>query len=98
MLSLISAYKIQERLGTGPNGHVDLATSPMGSTVAIKTVNMSQLAPHLQECVHREYTVLKKLDHPHIVKLYQVIESDTEVHMVFLNSPHISTLITIFFI
>jgi serine/threonine protein kinase len=89
MLSLISAYKIEKRLGTGPNSHVDLAISPLGATVAIKTIDITKLPEHLRECVHREHSVMAKLNHPHIIKLHQVIESDIELHMVrrLYNAP-----------
>ncbi len=81
-LSPISAYTIQKNLGSGPNGHVDLALSPLGSLVAIKTIEVAKLAGHLLECVEREHKVLKELHHPHIIKLLQVLETPTQVFLI----------------
>lgn len=40
--------------------------------VAIKIIDKSQLdASNLQK-VYREVDIMKRLDHPHIIKLYQV--------------------------
>ncbi|XP_063598956.1 serine/threonine-protein kinase SIK2-like [Penaeus indicus] len=58
---------------TGPQG---------GKDVAIKIIDKSQLdATNLQK-VHREVKVLKTLDHPHIIKLYQVMESKNMIYLV----------------
>jgi serine/threonine protein kinase len=44
--------------------------------VAIKIIDKSQLdAGNLQK-VYREVDIMKRLDHPHIIKLYQVSGAD----------------------
>lgn len=44
--------------------------------VAIKIIDKSQLdAANLQK-VYREVDIMKRLDHPHIIKLYQVSTSN----------------------
>lgn len=41
--------------------------------VAIKIIDKSQLDANNLQKVHREVDIMKRLDHPHIIKLYQVI-------------------------
>lgn len=48
--------------------------------VAIKIIDKTQLdAGNLQK-VYREVEIMKRLDHPHIIKLYQVIYHKQEHH------------------
>ncbi|KAJ3658987.1 hypothetical protein Zmor_010697 [Zophobas morio] len=50
--------------------------------VAIKIIDKSQLdAGNLQK-VYREVDIMKRLDHPHIIKLYQVMETKNMIYLV----------------
>lgn len=40
--------------------------------VAIKIIDKSQLDPGNLQKVYREVDIMKRLDHPHIIRLYQV--------------------------
>lgn len=42
------------------------------SQVAIKIIDKTQLDESNLQKVHREVEIMKRLDHPHIIKLYQV--------------------------
>lgn len=44
--------------------------------VAIKIIDKSQLDAVNLEKVYREVDIMKQLDHPHIIKLYQVSDFD----------------------
>lgn len=50
--------------------------------VAIKIIDKSKLDKVNLEKVYREVQVLKLLDHPHIVKLYQVMETKSLLYLV----------------
>lgn len=45
---------------------------PLFSQVAIKIIDKTQLDESNLQKVHREVEIMKRLDHPHIIKLYQV--------------------------
>jgi len=52
------------------------------SQVAIKIIDKTQLDPGNLEKVYREVEIMKQLEHPHIVKLYQVMETKNMIYMV----------------
>lgn len=51
-----------------------------GIQVAIKIIDKSQLDAVNLEKIYREVQIMKMLDHPHIIKLYQVWLSLTALH------------------
>ncbi|XP_069969753.1 serine/threonine-protein kinase SIK1 [Penaeus vannamei] len=79
----VGFYDIEKTIGKGNFAVVKLARHRITKTeVAIKIIDKSQLdATNLQK-VHREVKVLKTLDHPHIIKLYQVMESKNMIYLV----------------
>jgi MAP/microtubule affinity-regulating kinase len=46
---------------------------PTGKEVAIKIIDKTQLNPGSLQKLFREVRIMKTLDHPNIVKLFQVI-------------------------
>ncbi len=50
--------------------------------VAIKIIDKNKLDKVNLEKVYREVQVLKMLDHPHIIKLYQVMETKSLLYLV----------------
>lgn len=46
---------------------------PLIQQVAIKIIDKTQLDAVNLEKIYREVQIMKMLDHPHIIKLYQVI-------------------------
>ncbi|SCV69777.1 BQ2448_1171 [Microbotryum intermedium] len=76
------AYKIGAHLGTGGFGEVKQATElATGRQVAIKIILKAKIAD-LKIQVQRQES-LKKLDHPHIVKLIEWFESKEKMYLVF---------------
>ncbi|KAI4464119.1 serine/threonine kinase [Holotrichia oblita] len=69
----VGFYDIERTIGKGNFAVVKLARHRITKTeVAIKIIDKSQLdASNLQK-VYREVDIMKRLDHPHIIKLYQV--------------------------
>ena len=59
-----------------------------GHVVAVKVLNREQIKhDDMVEKIKREIQVLKLFHHPHIIKLYQVIKSPTDI---FLMMEHVS--------
>lgn len=82
-------YIIEECIGEGSFGRVKLAYDKMtGEKVAVKELNREQIRKlGIEEFVHREYTIMKRLSsardaHENIVKLYDYIEKDDIIHIV----------------
>ncbi|KAL7981599.1 hypothetical protein Chor_005687 [Crotalus horridus] len=51
-------------------------------SVAIKIIDKSQLDSVNLEKIYREVQIMKMLDHPHIIKLYQVMETKSMLYLV----------------
>uniref|UniRef100_A0A672QEZ9 non-specific serine/threonine protein kinase n=1 Tax=Sinocyclocheilus grahami TaxID=75366 RepID=A0A672QEZ9_SINGR len=54
----------------------------MHLTVAIKIIDKTQLDAVNLEKIYREVQIMKMLDHPHIIKLYQVMETKNMLYLV----------------
>ncbi|KAJ2696740.1 Protein kinase [Coemansia sp. IMI 209128] len=80
----IGNYTVLQTLGTGSFGKVKLAVhSQTGHKVALKIIGRSKLAhSDMVGRVNREIQYLKMLRHPHIIKLYEVITTATDIIMV----------------
>jgi protein kinase len=79
----MNRYKVTKVLGDGTYGSVLRAQNKStGETVAIK--KMKQKYYSWEECMKlREINSLRKLIHPNIVKLKEVIRENDELHLVF---------------
>ncbi|XP_028038365.1 serine/threonine-protein kinase SIK2 [Bombyx mandarina] len=79
----VGFYDIERTIGKGNFAVVKLARHRITKTeVAIKIIDKSQLdASNLQK-VYREVDIMKRLDHPHIIKLYQVMETKNMIYIV----------------
>lgn len=66
-----------------------------GSLVAIKSVNLTKLSQKLRQNLDEEVKILRKLHHPHIVALFDCLESKTQVHLMmeFCELGDLSTFI-----
>ena len=85
MTSRIGDYNLLQTLGTGTTGKVKLARHmKTNELVAIKIIKKSsfETKPNLQGKIHREIALMKLLDHPHILKLIDVLEGAHHLHLV----------------
>ncbi|KAG5923960.1 ATP binding [Claviceps africana] len=80
----IGAYKIVRTLGEGSFGKVRLAIHQgTGQQVALKIIARKKLISRdMAGRVEREIEYLQLLRHPHIIKLYTVIKTHSEIIMV----------------
>ncbi|XP_050463296.1 MAP/microtubule affinity-regulating kinase 3-like [Cataglyphis hispanica] len=79
----VGFYDIEGTIGKGNFAVVKLARHRITKTeVAIKIIDKTQLDSTNLEKVYREVEIMKQLEHPHIVKLYQVMETKNMIYMV----------------
>uniref|UniRef100_A0A8C1TS65 non-specific serine/threonine protein kinase n=1 Tax=Cyprinus carpio TaxID=7962 RepID=A0A8C1TS65_CYPCA len=79
----VGFYDIERTLGKGNFAVVKLARHRITKTeVAIKIIDKTQLDAVNLEKIYREVQIMKMLDHPHIIKLYQVMETKNMLYLV----------------
>uniref|UniRef100_H2YPI1 MAP/microtubule affinity-regulating kinase 3 n=1 Tax=Ciona savignyi TaxID=51511 RepID=H2YPI1_CIOSA len=79
----IGQYRILKTIGKGNFAKVKLARHVLtGREVAIKIIDKKQLNPSSLQKLFREVRIMKHLDHPNIVKLYEVIENSKQLLLV----------------
>jgi len=84
----VGFYEISGTIGRGNFAVVKLARHRITKTeVAIKIIDKTQLDPSNLAKVYREVEVMKLLNHPHIVKLYQVMETKSMLYLVSEYAP-----------
>jgi len=80
----IDHYVLGKTLGIGSFGKVKLAVhKETGIKVAIKVLNKKKVqALDMNDKVWREIRVLKLFSHPHIIRLYEVIDTPSDIFVV----------------
>ena len=86
-------YKIEETIGEGTFGKVKLATHiKLNEKVAIKFINKNRLNNKGDnERIKNELKIITKLDHPNILKAFEVFEDDDNYYLV-MERPVIGDL------
>ncbi|XP_056616887.1 MAP/microtubule affinity-regulating kinase 3a isoform X2 [Triplophysa dalaica] len=80
---VIGNYRLLKTIGKGNFAKVKLARHILtGSEVAIKMIDKTQLNPTSLQKLSREVTIMKNLNHPNIVKLFEVIETEKTLFLV----------------
>jgi len=84
----VGFYEIEGTIGRGNFAVVKLARHRITKTeVAIKIIDKTQLDPSNLAKVYREVEVMKLVNHPNIVKLYQVMETKSMLYLVSEYAP-----------
>ncbi|GFH13668.1 non-specific serine/threonine protein kinase [Haematococcus lacustris] len=80
----LSNYRLGKTLGIGSFGKVKVAEHVLtGHKVAIKILNRKKIqAMDMDEKVRREIKILRLFMHPHIIRLYEVIETPSDIYVV----------------
>ncbi|KAI3704739.1 hypothetical protein L1987_74966 [Smallanthus sonchifolius] len=77
-------------LGIGSSGKVKIAEHTLtGHKVAIKILNRCKIKNlEMEEKVRREIKILRLFMHPHIIRLYEVVETPSDIYVVmeYVNS------------
>ena len=76
-MDLINKYTIfKPEIGSGAYSKVYKALDKDGKTIAIKKINIHNINDKLLERIEYEIHIHRKLEHPNIVKLYDVFRND----------------------
>ncbi|GLI66826.1 hypothetical protein VaNZ11_010801 [Volvox africanus] len=80
----MSNYRFGKTLGIGSFGKVKVAEHILtGHKVAIKILNRRKIQQmEMEEKVRREIKILRLFMHPHIIRLYEVIETPSDIYVV----------------
>lgn len=72
---VVGGYLVGRQLGYGSYSFVWHARHKVhGTEVAIKEINMVRLSKKLQENLKDEVGILRKINHPNIIRLLEIIE------------------------
>ena len=84
LLSRLDNYRIEETIGEGTYGKVKLATHiKLNEKVAIKFINKKKLTnAGDDERIKNEINIITKLNHPNILKAFEVFEDDNNYYIV----------------
>jgi len=82
--SSIGHYILGKTIGEGTFGKVKLGTHlPTGEQVAVKILERHRIKEVADvQRVAREIHILKKVHHPHIIKLFEIIETEFELTLI----------------
>jgi serine/threonine protein kinase len=81
---IISNYEICEEIGSGAFGTVNIAEDrTTGEKVAVKCISKSRIQrSNMGPQVKKEITTMKKLNHPNIVRIKEVLMSNSHLYLV----------------
>lgn len=81
---VIGPYRLGVTLGVGTFGKVKLAHHERtGLKVAIKVISRAKMrSMNMDEKTAREISILQCLRHPHIIRLYEILDSPSDLFMV----------------
>ncbi|PNY11881.1 SNF1-related protein kinase catalytic subunit alpha KIN10 [Trifolium pratense] len=82
--TVLQHYKMGKTLGIGSFGKVKIAEHVLtGHKVAIKILNRRKIKNmEMEEKVRREIKILRLFMHHHIIRLYEVVETTTDIYVV----------------
>ncbi|XP_063692228.1 serine/threonine-protein kinase MARK2-like isoform X14 [Bolinopsis microptera] len=79
----VGKYKLLKTIGKGNFAKVKLARHlPTGREVAVKVIDKTQMNQTSIQKLNREMKIMKRLNHPNIVRLYEVIETEKTLYLV----------------
>lgn len=80
----IGPYLLGGTLGVGTFGKVKLAEHGItGQKVAIKIINKRKMETlNMQEKIRREISILRSINHPHVIRLYELIDTPSDMFMI----------------
>jgi serine/threonine protein kinase len=88
-MDLINKYTIYKpEIGSGAYSKVYKALDKNGRTIAIKKINIHNINDKLLERIEYEIHIHKKLEHPNIVKLYDVFRNDMCICLILEYCDH----------
>ncbi|XP_076234918.1 serine/threonine-protein kinase SIK3 isoform X1 [Calliopsis andreniformis] len=84
----VGYYELEKTIGKGNFAVVKMATHVVTkSKVAIKIIDKTKLNEENLAKIFREVHIMKRLRHPHIIRLYQVMETEKMIYLVTEFAP-----------
>ncbi|XP_053595451.1 serine/threonine-protein kinase SIK3 isoform X2 [Microplitis demolitor] len=84
----VGYYELEKTIGKGNFAVVKMATHVVTkSKVAIKIIDKTKLSEENLAKIFREVHIMKRLRHPHIIRLYQVMETEKMIYLVTEYAP-----------
>ncbi|XP_062391965.1 MAP/microtubule affinity-regulating kinase 3, partial [Sardina pilchardus] len=79
----VGNYRLLKTIGKGNFAKVKLARHTLtGKEVAVKIIDKTQLNSSSLQKLFREVRIMKQLNHPNIVKLFEVIETEKTLYLI----------------
>eukprot|EP01137_Pigoraptor_chileana_P016733 Opistho-2@6102 len=84
----IGYYEFEKAIGEGNFAKVKLATHTLtGEKVAIKIIDKTKLDKSTAKKLFREVRIMKLLNHEHVIRLYEVLDTPKELFLVLEYAP-----------
>eukprot|EP01137_Pigoraptor_chileana_P036195 Opistho-2@31370 len=82
-VQMIGNYRLEKTIGKGNFAKVKLAKHVLtGEEVAVKIIEKAELNEASLAKLFREVRIMKLMDHPNIIKLYEVIDTPARLYLV----------------
>lgn len=82
-IAYVGPYRLDKTLGKGQTGLVKLGVHCVtGQKVAIKIINRSKLSESVLQKVEREIAIMKLIEHPHVLGLFDVYENKKFLYLI----------------
>lgn len=79
----VGKYELGKTLGSGSFSKVKLGVDDTGKQYAVKIIDKEQLIrENMEEQLKREISIMKMLNHPFIVKLYDVLQTQNNIYLI----------------
>ncbi|XP_066567489.1 serine/threonine-protein kinase NIM1 [Amia ocellicauda] len=79
----IGFYRVRGEIGSGNFSHVKLGVHSLTKEkVAIKILDKTKLDQKTQRLLSREISSMERLHHPNVIRLYEVVETLSRLHLV----------------
>jgi BR serine/threonine kinase len=87
----VGNYTLHQTLGAGTTGKVKLAehkTTHRQFAVKIITKATFESNPQIGDKIYREIALMRLMDHPHLLKMHDILESQNRLYLVLEYAPH----------
>uniref|UniRef100_A0A3Q0RU11 non-specific serine/threonine protein kinase n=1 Tax=Amphilophus citrinellus TaxID=61819 RepID=A0A3Q0RU11_AMPCI len=78
----VGFYKVRGEIGHGTFSRVKLAFHALTRKVALKILDKTRLDAEAQRLLSREISSMEAMQHPNVVRLYEVVETPRRLHLV----------------
>lgn len=86
--NMLKRFQILQLVGTGNYARVYRGLSAAGKEVAIKSINLSKTSDNYRrKFLPRELTILRKINHPNIVKVFEILQVSDRIYIVMQFCP-----------